>query len=231
MKNIKQLLSVGLLISGINLPANEFRTWNDILGREFEAKMISATTTKVKLENAAGKQVDFFISDLSQQDQKYISSSSQGDKKESTETADKSPSPILKALSNKTVGKVNENADYYAIYFSAHWCPPCRKFTPVLSKFYNDTFTEDANFDVLFVSSDQSEKAMEEYQEWGEMKFPALKFNKKDNTPEITKYAGKGIPSLVIVDRAGNVVADSYVDGTYVGPTSVLQKLEKLAKK
>merc|ERR1712130_667492 len=26
---------------------------------------------------------------------------------------------------------------YVGIYFSAHWCPPCRGFTPVLAESYN----------------------------------------------------------------------------------------------
>jgi nucleoredoxin len=26
--------------------------------------------------------------------------------------------------------------DVILVYFSAHWCPPCRAFTPVLKDFY-----------------------------------------------------------------------------------------------
>ena len=38
-------------------------------------------------------------------------------------------------------------AEYYGIYFSAHWCPPCRMFTPELADIYNEmnaSATEDS---------------------------------------------------------------------------------------
>ena len=28
------------------------------------------------------------------------------------------------------------NKKIVAFYFSAHWCPPCKAFTPILKKFY-----------------------------------------------------------------------------------------------
>merc|ERR1712224_750716 len=38
------------------------------------------------------------------------------------------------------------------VYFSAHWCPPCRGFTPVLSKAYSAY--DQGDVEVVFVSSD-----------------------------------------------------------------------------
>lgn len=149
------------------------------------------------------------------------------------------PSPIVDAMKGKTVvmknghlrnGKVKPDAEYYAIYYSAHWCPPCRKFTPKLAAFYKEHHNEHSNFEVIFVSSDRSENAMEEYMEWGDMQFPALKYKKKAKTKQMTQYAGNGIPQLVLVNRAGEVIADSYVDGDYVGPYVVLDKLKELMK-
>ena len=43
---------------------------------------------------------------------------------------------------------------YVGIYFSAHWCPPCRNFTPVLAEFYNAVNQNGKIFEVIFVSSD-----------------------------------------------------------------------------
>merc|ERR1712110_400015 len=41
------------------------------------------------------------------------------------------------------------------VYFSAHWCPPCRGFTPLLKEAYGDEL-KGKPVEVVFVSSDQS---------------------------------------------------------------------------
>ena len=65
---------------------------------------------------------------------------------------------------------------------------------------------------------------------WGKMKFPALEFDQKSKTRDITKYGGRGIPRLVLLDRDGTVISDSYQGERYVGPTVVLNKLKELAE-
>jgi nucleoredoxin len=53
-------------------------------------------------------------------------------------------------LSGKTLYRANgssvsadvalANKKVILFYFSAHWCPPCRAFTPVLKDFYDVRF-------------------------------------------------------------------------------------------
>ena len=100
------------------------------------------------------------------------------------------------ALAGKTVG----------IYFSAHWCPPCRQFTPSFARAYEKlTGEKGKDFEVVFVSSDRDERAFDEYR--GEMPWLALPFAARDKKAELSrKFKVNGIPALVVVDDTGATV-------------------------
>ena len=51
---------------------------------------------------------------------------------------------------------------FVALYFSAHWCGPCRKFTPLLGVCYEDQPDKD-EVEVVFVSSDHDVEGFDEY--------------------------------------------------------------------
>jgi len=68
--------------------------------------------------------------------------------------------------------------DMVAIYFSAHWCPPCQRFTPKLAQLYKDVNAASKKFGVLFVSSDRDDKSFQEY--FHEMPWVALDFEQRD---------------------------------------------------
>ena len=85
------------------------------------------------------------------------------------------------------------------IYFSAHWCPPCRGFTPKLAEKYNELIAENKQFDIIFASSDRDSNSAAEYFE--EMPWKMLKFNDRDTKAFLSElYEVKGIPTLVLVD-------------------------------
>jgi nucleoredoxin len=116
----------------------------------------------------------------------------------------------------------------YGLYFSAHWCGPCRKFTPQLIAYYNQIARDHPEFEIIFVSADKSAEGMATYMRESGMPWPAIEYNKVATVPALQKYAGKGIPDLVIVDASGKVLADSYVSGKYVGPARVLDDLSAI---
>jgi len=91
------------------------------------------------------------------------------------------------------------------LYFSAHWCPPCRGFTPELVKKYEAIKAAGKDFEMVFVSSDRSDEAFQEY--FGEMPWLALPYADRTAKNELSKVFGvEGIPSLVLLDTDFSVI-------------------------
>lgn len=132
------------------------------------------------------------------------------------------------------------SVQYYAIYYSAQWCPPCHAFTPRLVKWYNQFKPAHPNFELIFVSDDYNEAAMLDYMREMSMPWPGVRFNDLKHGGDnglkaggfqasgIEKFAGAGIPDLVLVSAGGKVLADSYRRGEYVGPEVVVNRINKL---
>jgi nucleoredoxin len=118
-----------------------------------------------------------------------------------------------------------------ALYFSAHWCGPCRKFTPQLVEFYNRVAPQHPEFEIVFVSNDRSPAEMETYMREAQMPWPAIAFAKLPGKEGLKKYAGEGIPCLVLLDTKGNVLSDSYAGKQRVGPAKVLADLTAILAK
>jgi len=91
-----------------------------------------------------------------------------------------------------------------ALYFSAHWCPPCRGFTPKLAEWYSKSL-QAKGLEVVFVSSDKDEASFQEY--FGEQPWLALDFADRKRKEQLSsKFGVRGIPSLVIVDVDGSTI-------------------------
>lgn len=124
--------------------------------------------------------------------------------------------------------KPEKNPKYTALYFSAHWCPPCRAFTPKLVEWYQGFKAKHENFELVFVSRDKNEEAQLEYMKEAKMPWPAAKLA-ASNDPNFRKYAASGIPYLVLLDENGKDLTGKE-NNDWQSPTEVLKKIEELVK-
>ena len=90
-----------------------------------------------------------------------------------------------------------------AVYFSASWCPPCRKFTPELVKFYKKV-AKKSNLEIVFVSSDRDEKSMNAYLK--KMPWYAIPFGDAKKPVLARELQVRGIPTLAVFDANGKLI-------------------------
>jgi nucleoredoxin len=119
---------------------------------------------------------------------------------------------LVELLGEKLLGKSSEvstrdalaGKKAIALYFSGHWCPPCRGFTPKLAEWYTKDLAQ-KGVEVVFVSSDKDDAAFKEY--FGEMPWLALPFQDREKKAELDKkYKVQGIPSVVVIGPDGELI-------------------------
>ena len=116
------------------------------------------------------------------------------------------PELVTKSGVKKT-SEVLNGKKAVGIYFSAHWCPPCRGFTPVLAEFYSDVVAANENdLEIVFVSSDSDQHAFDEY--YGEMPWVSVPFGAEAQNTLGTKYGVRGIPTFIVIDGADGSTKD-----------------------
>jgi len=122
-----------------------------------------------------------------------------------------------------------KDVQYWAFYYSASWCGPCRAFTPQLVDFYKYFKKSHPNFELIFVGNDGTQDAMLSYMKMDEMPWPSMKYPDLDQpSVSVKKYFGPGIPDLVLTDASGKVLSDSFHGQDYVGPTKVMDDIKKM---
>lgn len=233
MKAKYLILTTALMTSTLHA---EVRTWTNSDGKTASLELISTSGEgddiigTFKMRN--GQTVELAAADLAEADAELLKAwKPEGEAVPSV--FDKMLDGNLEKLDGKSLKRFtleNKPTKYYLFYYTASWCGPCQRFTPALVKFYEENKASSDEFEIILVSSDRDEKAMEGYAVDKKMNWPHLKLSKSSDFKKEFKHPGRGIPNLVLTDLEGNLLKTSYEGDEYKGPTVVMNHLAELIK-
>lgn len=256
MKSSSILVLLAALAASALPPAAiaKIETWSSMDGRRLQAEYVGRKGEYVVFNQADGKRVIIPYATLLEEDRARVDAlnltapsngavvSIPGDgapsapKQANGAAAGRIPSAVAGNLVELRKGSLApvpatqlNGTKYVALYYSAHWCPPCRGFTPELVAAYAKIKASHPEFELIFVSSDSSAPDMQKYMSTYNMLWPAVAFSKIGSIPALARPAHeRGIPNLVFMDANGKELAVSYSpSGDYLGPRQVLAKINK----
>ncbi len=225
-------------ISLATLAHAEFRTWTRSDGKAAELDLVTVTEANGEkfgeFKMRDGRSVTLKASGLTAADAEMLAGWKPAAAAAAPSVFDKFLDGDLVRLSGKSLKPCKDAtkpAKYYLFYYTASWCGPCQAFTPSLVEFYNKQKPGNDQFELILITSDDSEDDMTGYAVGKKMTWPQLKLSKVERFKKEFKHPGTGIPNLVLTDTEGKLLKTSYVDGKYLGPASVMNHLGTLLKK
>ena len=216
------------------------RTWHNNKGQSFDGILLSVslknqTASIRRTSDQIAFEVPFNI--LSAEDQDYIDASDVGKgitpaiapskaslhmpapQKLKPGLAKMLPSKLLDA-EGKQVSRNELAGKMVGFYFSAHWCGPCRSFTPNLVDF-RDANTKD--FEVVFVSKDKSPEAQMDYMKNSNMNWYTLTHRSSEANALYEQFGVRGIPKLIIVSPDGKTITENGRRDVSSNPNGAIQ--------
>ncbi|KFO90847.1 Nucleoredoxin, partial [Buceros rhinoceros silvestris] len=104
--------------------------------------------------------------------------------------------PLLRN-NGQTLDSSALEGSHVGVYFSAHWCPPCRSLTRVLVESYCKIKEAGQKFEILFVSADRSEDSFKQY--FSEMPWVAVPYADEARRSRLNRLYGiQGTPASVL---------------------------------
>ena len=91
-----------------------------------------------------------------------------------------------------------------SLFFSAHWCPPCQRFTPRLLELYSKVNEKAHKWEIIFFSLDRNEEEYKQY--FSTLPFKGLQFDVKRAKKMARRFFISGIPALVMMDEKMKVL-------------------------
>ena len=179
--------------------------WTSTAGSKLTAEIIDFSNRIVILRSSEGQKITLPIGKLIPADQMFVTK--WANEKQAVKNAAKVLLEILlkkksaklssgmaellpsRILNNKgkSVSVKELQGKVVGFYFSAHWCPPCRAFTPSLVDF---TDKNNDDFEVVFVSSDRSPDAQMSYMKEANMKWYTLEHRSQDASKTVKNLQG-----------------------------------------
>ncbi len=214
---MKKSILLSLMLSGVACAG--FEQWTNKEGNTAELELINVSESDgeksgvFKMRN--GRTVTLKASDLAEADAQRLDewqpaeATAESTAAGSGSVFDKYLDGNLVKLDGRSLKNHREEVrpqKYLIFYYTASWCGPCQAYTPSLVEFYNKNKND--NFEIVLISSDSSEKAMEEYAREKEMPWPQLDLGR--DTQRFKKefeHGVTGIPSVVVCDLDGEIVA------------------------